>query len=474
MSSFTGNPPDAASAADDAPALPPSPAGNGKPPADFGTAQRLRSIRSRFRSNSHSQAHDDDEAAAEHGAVRLDNLPDHPLIPRGKAAIVDTDEALGALVELLRRPQPGADGRPEFAYDSEFIGESTYHPRLCLVQIATARGIWLVDPLAGLDLDPFWQLIGDASVRKVVHAGEQDLEPAVRLAGVAPANVVDTQVLAGFCALPYPTSLAKLVEHFCGVKLGKGLTFTQWDQRPLSKKQLAYAADDVRFLPALASALEACLSGNGLTGWAVAECDRRASVDMLADAGEAWERVRGAGGLTGQQLAVLRELAAWRDEVAREADLPARALLKDEVLIDIARRPPAAAAKLGNYRHMPKPVADRYGEAVMAAIARGRASAPLATGPRGVEPTLSEKFTADAAYALLQTVAASRGIDPNLLASRRDTESFTRRASAGKSVEGHPLMQGWRREAAGTLLLDMLTRDGEARLHWSAGRPRLE
>lgn len=432
------------------------------------TSRRLRSVRSRFRETSHEQAHDLEVVTAERG-----HLSEHPLVPHGRATVISRDDELAALIEDLRAPRDEFAGEAAFAYDSEFIGESTYRPRLCLIQIATPGQITFIDPLQGVDLTPFWRLIGDASVRKIVHAGEQDLEPAVRATGIEPANVIDTQVIAGFCALPYPTSLAKLVEHVVGVRLGKGLTFTQWDQRPLSKKQLTYAADDVRFLLALAAGLGDQLETRGVREWAEEECTRRARMAGRNEAQEPWERVRGTGGMGGQQLAIMRELAAWRDEVAQSADLPARALLKDEVLVDLTRHPPKEVSKLAQIRHMPRPLADQYGKQLLAAIERGRSAPPIALGSRRPEPTLAEKFAADAAASLLCTIAIGRGIDPALLANRREIEMFARLAGSGKPLDAHPLMQGWRREAAGELMQKLIAGGSKARLEWVDGLPHL-
>jgi ribonuclease D len=435
----------------------PAPAGSRE-----ATARRLRSVRSRFRESAHEQAHDGDEAHQRHEG----KLPDNPLIPHGAPRYIQQQDELLELVSQLRAPEEQA-----FAYDSEFIGESNYRPRLCLIQVATPSGITLIDPLAGLDLHPFWELFGDPNITKVVHAGEQDLEPVVR-ARIRPANVIDTQVVAGFCALPYPTSLSRLVEHVVGVKLGKGLTFTQWDQRPLSKKQLAYAADDVRFLPALADRLLEQAAARGHERWAREECQRRAEMVGRNDHQEPWERVRGTGGMSGGQLAILRELAAWRDEVAQATDLPARAFLKDDVLVDLARRPPDGA-KLAQIKFMPRPVVEQYGGQILEAIARGRQGEPVAQATRVPEPTLPEKFAADAAFSLLQTIAVGRGIDPALLANRRDIEAFSRLVSRRKPLDGHPLMQGWRREAAGELMQRLMQGGGQARLDWVDGRPHL-
>ena len=430
----------------------------------FASAQRLRSARSKHREASHEEAHEGD-------APGRGKIPDHPLIPKTKPKLVEDDAALEKLIADLRKP--GDDGKPPaFAYDSEFIGESTYHPRLCLIQVATANRVALIDPLAEIDLQPFWELVADAGVRKLVHAGEQDLEPVVRVGGVEPKNVFDTQLAAGFCALPYPASLAKLVEHFLGVRLGKGLTFTQWDQRPLSGKQLAYAADDVRFLPAVVAELDAALGDGPRREWAVEECDRRSTGEHLGADDEPWERVRG-GNLGGPAGGIVRELALWRDAAAKAADLPPRALVKDEVLVGIARRPPKEADQLAVLRHMPRPVVEQFGEDILAAVERGRTAKLPRRPPPPSELSLGERFVGDSVSALLQTLAAAQGLDAGLLANRRDAETFARAAVAGDSVEEHPLMRGWRREAAGDLLLGLLRDGGRAAVAWSDGRLRL-
>ena len=430
----------------------------------FASAHRLRSARSRHREASHEEAHDGD-------APGRGKIPDHPLIPKTKPKLVEDDAALAKLIADLRKP--GDDGAPPaFAYDSEFIGESTYHPRLCLIQVATTTRVALIDPLAEIDLGPFWELIADAGVRKVVHAGEQDLEPVVRLGGAEPKNVFDTQVAAGFCGLPYPASLAKLVEHFVGVRLGKGLTFTQWDQRPLSGKQLAYAADDVRFLPAAVAALDAALGEGERRRWAAEECDRRGTGQYLGADDEPWERVRG-GNLGGPAGGIVRELAVWRDAAAKAADLPPRALVKDEVLVSIARRPPKEADKLAALRHMPRPVVEQFGDDILAAVERGKTAKLPRRPPPPSELSLGERFVGDSVFALLQTLAAAQGLDATLLANRRDAEAFARAAVAGEPVDGHPLMRGWRREAVGGRLLDLLRNGGSAAVCWSDGRLRL-
>src|SRR4051812_39167381 len=227
-------------------------------PKDGRAQKSAGNFRARHRAQSHDSAHA--ESADSAGPP-----PEHPLIPRGAAPLIATDAELEKLIEHLR-----ASG--SFAYDSEFIGELTYIPKLCLIQVATAERVALIDPLAKIDLNPFWMAICDPSIEKIVHAGEQDVEPVIRLTGKKPANLFDTQIAAGFAGMAYPVSLSKLVNELVGARLGKGLTFSHWDQRPLSAVQMRYAADDVRYLPALRAELGRRIDALGHSEFAREEC----------------------------------------------------------------------------------------------------------------------------------------------------------------------------------------------------------
>src|SRR2546421_9369338 len=160
--------------------------------------------RSMHRSRSHDSAHAETQLPEA-------KIPHHPLIPRNAPELIATQEALAALIAELR-----SSGR--FAYDSEFIGELTYRPKLCLIQVASAQRVSLIDPLAELDLSNFWELICDPSIQKIVHAGSQDVEPVVRHIGKEPANLFDTQIAAGFAGLSYPIALPPLGVEICGAK----------------------------------------------------------------------------------------------------------------------------------------------------------------------------------------------------------------------------------------------------------------
>ena len=411
---------------------------------------------SQFRTRNHQSAHADgtDEAVAA--------VAEHPQVPQGAPALIDQPDAFSALLDHLR-----SAGR--FAYDSEFIGELTYVPKLCLIQVATADRVALIDPLVGLDLRPFWELVCDPAVEKIVHAGQQDVEPVFRHVGRPAANVFDTQVAAGFVGLAYPVSLSKLVMDQVGAKLGKGLTFTNWDQRPLSPMQMRYAADDVRYLLAIRDDLGRQLDGLGHAAWAAAEtaaaCD---PAGFGFDRESAYLKVRGAAGLPPRNAAVLRELAIWRDAQAREHDVPARTFLKDEVLLDLARQPAKSVDRLARVRGMPRPVEQAYGEEIVAVTARGLAT-PVERLPevRDVEPTPRQRFNADAAWSLLGVLCAGRSIDPNLISSRQDVGEVYRAVAAGEPPPPDArLLRGWRREAAGQALLDLLAGRGALDVRW--------
>jgi ribonuclease D len=380
--------------------------------------------------------------------------------------MVASDAQLAELIAHLR--DVGS-----FAYDSEFIGELTYIPKLCLIQVATSKRIALIDPLAGVELRPFWELLADGSVEKVVHAGEQDVEPVVRHLGAPAANIFDTQIAAGFVGMAYPVALLKLVHEVVGIKIGKGLTFTHWDQRPLSAMQLRYAADDVRYLPALREKIGQKLAALGHEQWARQEFDALCDVKLYQfDPDTSYLRVRSANTLNGQQLAVLRELTIWRDAIARAHDIPPRAFLRDEVLVDLSRNPVKDVQKLNRVRGLPKPVEAAHGAEIVVAIQRGLGTPPAKMPPVRPEPTPSERFRADALWAATQCLCIGRGLDPALVASRQEIGDLHRFLTRGGKEPNIGLLKGWRNEAVGEPLRRLIKEGGTIALSWREGSLR--
>lgn len=403
---------------------------------------KIRSYgRQSWRQRSHEQSHSQ-------GTGQIPLAPAvHPLASADPAEIVTTSESLAGMIEHLRSVR-------SFAFDSEFIGEASYQPRLCLVQVATTQRVCVVDALAGLDLRPLWELVVSADFEKIVLAGQQDFGPAVQSTGQAPANIMDLQIAAGFIHADYPLSLARLVEKYVGVSLGKGLTFTHWDNRPLSDIQIRYAADDVRYLPAARDAVGRQLAQAGLTGWSRQEC--AAALENISlyqtPPEDLYLRVRGRQRLRRRQLAILRELAIVRDQAARLEDVPARTLLKDEILIEMARRPAMNLVDLDSVRHLPRPVEYRYGRQFVEATARGLAI-PEDQCPAkepGQWPALQERV--DQVRAEIVRICQGRSIAPALVAGRKDVVRACRCALDGLPMDEHRLCRGWRRELLGDLL----------------------
>lgn len=426
---------------------------------DDAPAKRHLAYRQRHRAASHDTAH------AETEAPPADNFPDSPLICRDRAQLIIDDAALAELIAHLRSAK-------SFAYDTEFIGEMTYHPQLCLVQVATAERIALIDPLADVSLDPFWELLTDASIEKLVHAGAQDVEPVHRNTGKPAVNVFDTQIAAGFCALAYPVALGKLVNELLGYKMSKGHTFTDWQRRPLSNSQLRYAADDVRFLPAMVAELKARLKEFGHTDWSAQECAAMCDPSRYAfDSESDFYSMRGAGSLSFNQLAVLRALMIWRNDAARENDVPPRAFVRDEALIDLSRQPAKTTERLTRVKFLPRPIVDRHGDAIVQLTLDALANPPKSiVVQKPAEPLPSERFRAESVWAAAQAICLSQGLDPAAVASRQEVAELDRAFAADESLDSLKVMTGWRRDALGNRLVELLRGQREVTMKWVGQR----
>jgi len=417
--------------------------------------RRRRDARPDHRAISHASAHADPHAHVTHP------IPQHPLIPKTPASLITTPDALADLITHVRSVG-------SFAYDSEFIGEMTYIPKLCLIQVATSDRVALIDALAGLDLAAFWNLIADPSVEKLVHCGQQDLEPVFRFTSSRPNRVFDTQIAAGFIGLAYPVGLSKLVRELTGARLGKGFTFTHWDHRPLTSVQLRYAADDVRYLPAVRFAIGQRLEPLGHAAWVAEECDSLCDPALYRlDPATDFARIRGSHTLSSAELAVLREIVSWRENAALQADTPPRSYLRDDVLIHLARRPPKALADLAKTRGLPRPVELAEGPNILAAVHKGL-TVPQADCPpvQQIEESPADRFAIDSLWAAVQAWCAGQSVDPALVSSRQEIARLHRDVlPAGAPNPDTRLMRGWRAELVGKLLLDFL--HGAASFHIS-------
>ena len=343
------------------------------------------------------------------------------------------------------------------AIDTEFHWERTYAPILCLLQAATRDRLVLIDPLEGGDVGPIDEVVADPQVQLVMHAPSADLGLFAMREDTKATRVFDTQVAAGFVGLGSGLSLTRLVRAALGAVLEHDETFSDWRRRPLSDTQLAYAADDVRYLLPLADEIERRLHDLGRERWAADELHRRYGDPeaIVADPEEAWRRVQRRGRLNARQLAVLRELAAWREREARRRDRPVGWIVRDASLIELARAQPATPESVKRIRGLESVRAPDL-EALAEAVKRGREAEPVRL-PREPGGELGHRIAVGSALAavLLRARCEGAGLAPELVASRADLEDLVRSLLTG-SADGHPLATGWRAELVGDELRELV------------------
>jgi ribonuclease D len=328
-----------------------------------------------------------------------------------------------------------------YALDAEFHGESSYYPRLAVLQVATRTRAAVVDATL-VDVRPLRPVL-EGPALMVAHAGEQDLQVLLRSAGAIPARMLDTQIAAGFLGFGSP-SLAKLVSELLDIRLEKGARMSDWFKRPLTAEQITYAAADVLHLLDLRAVLEERLTAAGRLDWAYEECERHRRVRQ-PDVTAAWWRVKGFRQLRGKSRGVAQELAAWRETAAMAADKPARRILADEALMLLAEKPPRSARDMPTSRlfDVRRLSADHL-EGMMAAVARGL---DLPAGALHLPPDTDLPSYLQPLATLLTAWVAQQArdlsIDGALIATRTDIEAFLRR------VPDNRLGTGWRAELVG-------------------------
>jgi len=337
---------------------------------------------------------------------------------------------------------------PFIAVDTEFMREQTFWPRLCLVQIASEDTEVLIDSMApGIDLKPLFDLMVDEDVLKVFHSARQDVEIVHHLAGVIPHPIFDTQVAAMVCGFGEAVSYSMLVKRLLGRNLDKTSRFTDWSRRPLSERQLTYAIGDVTYLRDLYPKLRAQLDKSARASWLNEE------MGVLTDPAtyelhpeQAWRRLK-MRVKTPKALAVLMELAAWREREAQTQDVPRARILKDEALYDIAGQAPRSVDELGSLRSLHNGFArSQRGRAVLEAVARGLARDPKTIPPvqRGEPMPPEAQAVVDLLRVLLKATAGRHGVAPKLIATSDELEQIARSDDADA-----PALRGWRRKLFG-------------------------
>ncbi|WP_377838754.1 ribonuclease D [Bosea sp. UC22_33] len=355
---------------------------------------------------------------------------------------------------------------PFVTVDTEFLRETTYYPKLCLIQIASPDEAVLVDPLSpDLDLAPFFGLMVNENVVKVFHAARQDLEIVWLLGRVLPTPLFDTQVAAMVCGYGDSVGYEQLANDLAKARIDKSSRFTDWSRRPLTEAQLAYAESDVTYLRDIYLALKADLDASGRESWVAEEMSVLTSPATYEVKPEnAWLRLKGRIRKP-RELPNLMEIAAWREREAQTRDVPRQRVLKDDALMDIVQRGPRSVEALAELRSVPNGFErSRNGAEVLAAIERAAAldpkTLPRLERERG-RPTSAAVL--DLLKVLLKAVADAERVAPKIIASSDDLDAI-----ASDDFADVPALHGWRRGVFGEKALAL--KNGTLSLRIQRGR----
>ncbi len=358
--------------------------------------------------------------------------------------VITNSSELAAACDRLAR-------HPVITVDTEFLRETTYYPLLCVVQMASPDEAVVVDALApDIDLKPFFELMGNERVLKVFHAARQDIEIVWHRAGIIPHPIFDTQVAA--MVLGYGDSIAydQLVQRIMGHRPDKTHRFTDWSRRPLTKEQIHYAVSDVTHLRDVFTALDADLKKRGRSSWVSLEMEILTSPKTYDFHPErAWIRLK-TRVRKPKDLAVLMEVAAWREQEAQGRDVPRSRVLRDETVGDIAIHAPTTLEKLGHLRSLPKGFErSKWGTEIVAAVQRGLARDP-ATLPKLEKPrgNANGAATVELLKVLLRMTSERHGVASKVIATVDDLEEIAADDEADVAA-----LQGWRRELFGEAAL---------------------
>lgn len=363
-----------------------------------------------------------------------------------------------------------------FAFDTEFVMEDRYKAELCLIQIALPERIALIDPARNFDTGPIWELVASASVETIVHAGTEDLNLVFQRHGEVPQNIFDVQIAAGFVGHDYPLSLQKLARAVLGVRLHKSKTLTDWRRRPLTAEQVRYAAEDVAYLLRIHEVISSQLTKRNRTQWCMEELNRFAERCYYerTDA-EVALRVRGAGSLSGDARAIASELSLWREKAAARLDRPVRAVLKDHLLVEIARHGLGTVQEICSLRGINLARREVRGlcDVVRETKKNIHALTPPLSNSRRPE-TPRESVLVSLLTAVSRSYCMEQDIAYSLAANKRLLQELVRYRPAGGDEEAENLpdiLAGWRGRSLGPALVRVLKGDSAVRCTDRNGAP---
>jgi ribonuclease D len=358
---------------------------------------------------------------------------------------------LAALCGRLARAQ-------RIGVDTEFVSEDTFRPELCLVQVATHDELAVIDPYRAGDLTPFWRVLGDGRHTTIVHAAREEANFAYGACGRPPANLFDTQLAAGFCSAEYPSSYGSVVTRFLNARPAKGEQRTDWRRRPLTAEQIDYALEDVRYLLPLHEALHARLKRLGRLGWLAEETERWLNDWHDARERPRWRRVSGLGNLSPRSLAIVRELWMWRRDEAQRRDIPPRRVLRDDLIVELAKRKSDNIERIRAVRGMHRGMRRELLEELAGCVRRGLA-APLGDIERGPKEAMPSQLNLLGQFLTpaLSSICRSANVATSLAGTASDVrELIAYRLEFGGATEPPLLATGWRAELVGHLIEELL------------------
>ena len=359
---------------------------------------------------------------------------------------ITTPQALEALCRSLAEA-------PLIGIDTEFVSEDTFRPELCLIQVSTADELATIDPLALADLTPFWQTMVEGEHVTILHAGREELNFFLRGAGAVPKHLFDVQIAAGFCSNEYPSSYSSVVGKFVGHQPAKGEQRTDWRRRPLSKAQIEYALEDVRYLLPLYQRLTELLEQAGRSEWLADEMQAWQTEVVAANGRKDWRRVSGIGKLSPRCLAIVRELWTWRHEEAESRNQPPKRILRDDLLVEIAKRKVDSADRIMSIRGIERTPARRKAQELADCVTRGLEGPTerLNGGDRKMELPSQLNLLGQFLAPALGTICRRAEIATSMVGTASDVrELIAYRIGLGNGDHPLPaLAVGWRRRSWG-------------------------
>jgi ribonuclease D len=383
----------------------------------------------------------------------LSNKP-VPVNKRFQAVSHETINSPAELAAFCRR----LAGAERVGIDTEFVSEDTFRPELCLIQVATQDELAVIDPYRAGDLAVFWRTLAEGSQTTIVHAAREEVSFALSACEQSLANLFDTQLAAGFCSSEYPSSYGAVVTRFLNARPAKGEQRTDWRRRPLSADQIDYALEDVRYLLPLQETIHARLERLGRLEWLAEETEHW--LHDLHDARQRprWRRVSGLGNLSPRSLAIVRELWMWRRAQAEERDIPARRVLRDDLLVELAKRKSDNIERIRDVRGMHRGMKREMLEELAACVKRGLA-APLDEIERRPQEAMPSQLNLLGQFLspALSSICRSANVATSLAGTATDVrELIAFRLGFGSSTEPPLLATGWRADLVGHLIEDLL------------------